>query len=88
MQLVTLHLLQDSAKGSIRCVCVQHILAAIAQRNQDGRRRESLFEFLKCSLTFGSPIKDCPFSRKVIIIDFPNLGITYNGGWCSATISR
>jgi len=22
------------------------------------------------------------------IIDFPNLGITYNGGWCSATISR
>jgi len=24
----------------------------------------------------------------IIIIDFPNLGITYNGGWCSATISR
>jgi len=22
------------------------------------------------------------------IIDFPNLGITYNGGWCSATIAR
>jgi len=22
------------------------------------------------------------------IIDFPNLGSTYNGGWCSATISR
>jgi len=22
------------------------------------------------------------------IIDFPNLGITYIGGWCSATISR
>jgi len=25
---------------------------------------------------------------KIIIIDFPNTGITYNGGWCSATISR
>jgi len=23
-----------------------------------------------------------------IIIDFPNLGITYNGGWCTATIAR
>jgi len=23
-----------------------------------------------------------------IIIDFPNTGITYNGGWCSATIPR
>jgi len=23
-----------------------------------------------------------------VIIDFPNLGITYNGGWCSATIAR
>ena len=22
------------------------------------------------------------------IIDFPNLGITYNGGWCTATIAR
>jgi len=22
------------------------------------------------------------------IIDFPNTGITYNGGWCSATIPR
>ena len=22
------------------------------------------------------------------IIDFPNTGITYNGGWCSATIAR
>ena len=25
---------------------------------------------------------------KSIIIDFPNLGITYNGGWCTATIAR
>ena len=25
---------------------------------------------------------------KVIIIDFPNLGLTYNGGWCSATKTR
>jgi len=24
----------------------------------------------------------------VNIIDFPNLGITYNGGWCTATIAR
>jgi len=23
-----------------------------------------------------------------IIIDFPNLGLTYNGGWCSATKTR
>ena len=23
-----------------------------------------------------------------IIIDFPNPGITYNGGWCSATMTR
>ena len=23
-----------------------------------------------------------------IIIDFPSLGITYNGGWCSATMTR
>jgi len=23
-----------------------------------------------------------------IIIDFPSLGITYNGGWCSATKTR
>jgi len=22
------------------------------------------------------------------IIDFPNLGITYNGGWCTATMTR
>jgi len=22
-----------------------------------------------------------------IIIDFPNLGLTYNGGWCLATYS-
>jgi len=22
------------------------------------------------------------------IIDFPNLGLTYNGGWCSATKTR
>ena len=26
--------------------------------------------------------------RRVRIIDSPNLGITYNGGWCSATIAR
>jgi len=22
------------------------------------------------------------------IIDFPNLGLTYNGGWCTATKTR
>jgi len=27
-------------------------------------------------------------SDNYIIIDFPNTGITYNGGWCSATIPR
>jgi len=27
-------------------------------------------------------------SRRYIIIDFPNPGITYNGGWCSATMTR
>jgi len=27
-------------------------------------------------------------SVQTIIIDFPNTGITYNGGWCSATIAR
>ena len=26
--------------------------------------------------------------NEAIIIDFPNTGITYNGGWCSATIPR
>ena len=25
------------------------------------------------------------FSRCATIIDFPNLGLTYNGGWCTAT---
>ena len=28
------------------------------------------------------------FDRLDRIIDFPNTGITYNGGWCSATIPR
>jgi len=27
-------------------------------------------------------------SEKSIIIDFPNLGSTYNGGWCTATKTR
>ena len=27
-------------------------------------------------------------SLRDIIIDFPSLGITYNGGWCSATRTR
>jgi len=28
------------------------------------------------------------FIKYSTIIDFPNLGITYNGGWCTATIAR
>ena len=27
-------------------------------------------------------------TSKTSIIDFPNLGLTYNGGWCSATKTR
>ena len=29
-----------------------------------------------------------PVRVRVSIIDFPSLGITYNGGWCSATMTR
>jgi len=29
-----------------------------------------------------------PVDHRPIIIDFPNPGITYNGGWCSATMTR
>ena len=33
-------------------------------------------------------ITDAGIMISCIIIDFPNTGITYNGGWCSATIPR
>jgi len=28
------------------------------------------------------------FLIMLAIIDFPNLGLTYNGGWCTATKTR
>jgi len=33
----------------------------------------------------GSPVDSATTSTAGTIIDFPNLGLTYNGGWCTAT---
>ena len=37
----------------------------------------------------GNLCQSCQFKHKnnssAFIIDFPNLGSTYNGGWCTAT---
>jgi len=30
----------------------------------------------------------CMYEGTCIIIDFPDLGSTYNGGWCTATKTR
>jgi len=43
-----------------------YILAAVARRNQDRRRRESLLKFLKCSLAFGGLVKSCPLMGEVV----------------------
>ena len=39
-----------------------------------------------CRADLRAPKKSC--IKWDTIIDFPNTGITYNGGWCSATIPR
>ena len=57
------------------------------------------FRNFKCQFAVGgkdptkkqSTVKDearDQFRRTTSIIDFPSLGTTYNGGWCSATKTR
>ena len=48
-------------------------------------------KFIVCGLSFEREFfcfYTGQFFPRHCIIDFPNTGITYNGGWCSATIPR
>ena len=60
-------------------------------------REECIVDCLYCGLPRPNPVdymlcgvmELCVYQSRVnTIIDFPNLGITYNGGWCSATMTR
>jgi len=63
-------------------------MAGIAYLEQDRHPRLTASELNLKRPTFG--LVSWLFAEKnsKIIIDFPNLGITYNGGWCSATMTR